>query len=665
MNIRSIGFRLIVGGCLAVAIPLILVGYLSVSRSAAALSDIARNSAAAQAEKLALVISSTLDAQAKTAAAHAVDTNVRLIGQKVKEVGLEAAAAQVADLRQQMKAKFKQLDSSYLGIFVTDDRGFMYTGELASGEEYKGVNLAGMDYFQQAKQSGKAVVGDIVASKVTGDIIYVLCAPIYSQANEFVGIFGLSLKAQPLIGHVSSVKVGSTGYAFMCDHTGLIIAHPKKELEMKLDLKTLAGMEEITGQMLAGATGSQNYVFKDVPKIAGYAPVPLKKWSIAVTQDEAEFLASSNAIRTSILMVTLVAVVLVCGMVLLFSRSITGPLNKAVAGLEDIAQGEGDLTMRLQVQSRDEIGELARWFNLFIEKLQGIIGQIADNTRSIDGSSNDLARIAAQLSVNSEDTSQRADNVAAAAEEMTVNLNNVAAAMEQSTTNTSMVASAAEEMTATIGEIANNAQKAHSISLAAVEQAEATSRKMAELGKAAQAISKVTEAITEISEQTNLLALNATIEAARAGEAGKGFAVVANEIKELAKQTAAATHDIKQQIEEVQATTTVTVGEIDEITKVINTINEIVAIISTAVGEQNGATQEIAANIAQASQGMSEVNENVSQSSVVAASITKDITTVNTASAEITRSSHQVKTSATDLQQLAARLKEIVDGFKI
>ena len=151
MNIRSIGFRLIVGGCLAVAIPLILVGYLSVSRSAAALSDIARNSAAAQAEKLALVISSTLDAQAKTAAAHAVDTNVRLIGQKVKEVGLEAAAAQVADLRQQMKAKFKQLDSSYLGIFVTDDKGFMYTGELASGEEYKGVNLAGMDYFQQAK----------------------------------------------------------------------------------------------------------------------------------------------------------------------------------------------------------------------------------------------------------------------------------------------------------------------------------------------------------------------------------------------------------------------------------------------------------------------------------------------------------------------------------
>ncbi|MDD2463881.1 MAG: methyl-accepting chemotaxis protein [Desulfobulbus sp.] len=665
MNIRSIGFRLIAGGCVAVALPLLVVGFLAVSKSSTALSETARNNAASQAHNLAALIESTLDAQLKTAAAHAVDTNVRLIGEKIKKGGLDAATADIALLRQQMKDKFKQLDASYLGIFVTDDKGYMYTGELASGAEYKGVNLSDMDYFQKAKSSGKPVAGEVVHSKVTGDVIYVLCAPITSLSGEFLGIFGLSLRAEPLTQHVSSVKVGTSGYAFMCNNKGLIIAHPKKELEMKLDLTTLPDMADITKAMVAGNQGALNYVFRGVPKIAGYAPVPLKGWSVAVTQDEAEFLAASNSIRNSILLTTLVATVLVCGVVLVFSRSITLPLKQAVAGLQDIAQGEGDLTMRLQVTSRDEIGELARWFNIFIEKLQGIIGDIAGNTRSIDASSQDLAKIATDLASSSDDTSHRADSVAAAAEEMTTNLNNVAAAMEQSTTNTSMVASAAEEMTATIGEIAHNAQEAHTISLAAVQQAETTSIRMAELGKAAQAIGKVTEAITEISEQTNLLALNATIEAARAGEAGKGFAVVANEIKELAKQTASATQDIKKQIEEVQDTTATTVLEINQISEVINNVNEIVSIISSAVGEQSSATQEIANNIAQASQGMSEVNENVNQSSVVAASITQDIATVNSASAEISGSSRQVKSSADDLQRLATTLKSIVDNFKI
>ncbi|BHH82832.1 methyl-accepting chemotaxis protein [Desulforhopalus sp. 52FAK] len=340
-------------------------------------------------------------------------------------------------------------------------------------------------------------------------------------------------------------------------------------------------------------------------------------------------------------------------------------LKLMIVNFKDIAEGEGDLTKRIEIKSKDEIAELAGWFNIFIEKLQGIISSISKNTQTISDEAVTLSSVANDLSSNSQDTSQRSDTVATAAEEMSSNLNNVAAAMEESTTNTSMVASAAEEMTATINEIAINSSQAHDISEKAVVQAETTSQRMAKLGSSANAISKVTETITEISEQTNLLALNATIEAARAGEAGKGFAVVANEIKELAKQTAEATLDIKNKIEDVQQTTDNTVTDIEEITTVINSVNEIVATITTAVGEQTKATEEIAMNINQAADGLGEVNENVSQISVVASTITSEIALVNQATGEVSTSSSQVEVSSTDLQNLAGELKSLVDMFKI
>jgi len=340
-------------------------------------------------------------------------------------------------------------------------------------------------------------------------------------------------------------------------------------------------------------------------------------------------------------------------------------LKSMIGNFRDVAEGEGDLTRRIGINSKDEIAELATWFNIFIEKLQGIIKTISINTKSLGSEAGNLSDIASRLARNAQDASDRSNTVATAAEEMSANLNNVAAAMEESTTNTSMVASAAEEMTATITEIARNSAHAHEISEKAVKQAEATSARMVRLGASADAISKVTEAITEISEQTNLLALNATIEAARAGEAGKGFAVVANEIKELAKQTAMATLDIKTKIDDVQQTTTGTVKDIEEITTIINNVNEIVATISTSVGEQTKATEEIALNINQAVGGIGEVNENVSQISVVASTITAEIALVNSASGDISTGSIQVDASSGELKGLAQELQKAVAAFKV
>jgi methyl-accepting chemotaxis protein len=366
-------------------------------------------------------------------------------------------------------------------------------------------------------------------------------------------------------------------------------------------------------------------------------------------------------------MVIMTVGALVIGLVMGFfiSQGITRPINAAVAGLKDIAQGEGDLTKRLEASSRDEVGELARWFNVFIEKLQGIIKDIAGGVETLSSSSTELSAISEQMTQGITTVSDNSNTVSAAAEEMTTNMTNVAAAMEESATNTNMVATAVDEMSATIGEIAQNAEKARSISGEASQKATTASTNMDQLGEAANAIGKVIETITDISEQVNLLALNATIEAARAGEAGKGFAVVANEIKELAKQTAAATQDIKEKIEGIQGTTNMTVGQIGEITQVITDVNDVVATIATAVEEQSAATRDIATNVAQASQGIQEVNENVNQSSSVSTEISKDIADVSVSMNEMSTSSSQVNLSAQELSKLSETLKQMVDQFKV
>jgi methyl-accepting chemotaxis protein len=188
---------------------------------------------------------------------------------------------------------------------------------------------------------------------------------------------------------------------------------------------------------------------------------------------------------------------------------------------------------------------------------------------------------------------------------------------------------------------------------------------MQKLGQAAQEIGNVTETITNISAQTNLLALNATIEAARAGAAGKGFAVVANEIKELAKQTAEATEDIKTRIAGIQNSTGSAISDIGQITAVIKDVGGIVASIAAAIEEQATVTRDVAGNIAQASVGVQEANDRVSQTAEVSKSIARDIAGVNAAVTGIRQGGEQVQSSALDLSKLAEDLGAQVAQFRV
>jgi methyl-accepting chemotaxis protein len=347
----------------------------------------------------------------------------------------------------------------------------------------------------------------------------------------------------------------------------------------------------------------------------------------------------------------LIAILIAIACAVLITRGIIVPLGRMRDMIKDIAQGEGDLTKRLDASSKDELGEVSRWFNLFVEKLHGIINTISETTHQVASASTQLNATAQMMATGSEEVSAQASTVATAGEEMSATSGDIAQNCQFASEGSQLASAAAVSGARVVDETI-------AVMNSITEQVKNSARAVESLGSRSDQIGQIVGTIEDIADQTNLLALNAAIEAARAGEQGRGFAVVADEVRALAERTTRATREIGEMIKAIQHETKGAVSAMEE------GVNE-VAKGSEMAARSGKALEQILDQINSVTSQIAQVATAAEEQTATTSEISNNMQQITDAVAQTASGSMESAAAAEQLSGLADNLRNVVGQFKL
>ncbi|MCF6756646.1 HAMP domain-containing protein [Stutzerimonas balearica] len=502
-------------------------------------------------------------------------------------------------------------------------------------------------WYKDAVAAGRTTLTEPYEDAATNELIITVATPAQA-GGQTLGVIGGDLSLKVLVDIINSLDFNGMGHAFLVSADGKILVHPDKT-------KVNKTLSELYPQNTPSLTSRYAEASLDGnQRILAFSPVqglPSVKWYVGISVDRDKAFASLASFRTSAFVATAVAVLFIIALLGMLIRVLMRPLTDMGRAMANIAEGEGDLTRRLAVQSNDEFGQLAGAFNRFVERIHRSIREVSSATQQVHEVVNLVLAASNSSMANSGEQASRTNSVAAA-------INELGAAAQEIARN---AADASQQASGASGE-ADDGRQVVERNIAAMRELSAkisdSCRQIETLNAKTVDIGHILEVIKGISEQTNLLALNAAIEAARAGEAGRGFAVVADEVRSLAHRTQSSAQEIQQMIEQLQvdarqSVTTMTESQrqSESSVSIADQAGERLVAVTRSIGEIDAMNQSVATA--------------TEEQTAVIESLNMDIIEINTLNQQGVENLEATLRACGDLERQAGRLKQLVDSFRI